>query len=1093
MKHTCFMLILFVFQSAATSYAQSTRIDLDVKQSTLKQLFKEIESKTDFTFFYNDEVIDLDRVVDVHARKETVENILNRVLTNCTFTIENKNILLIPKGEEVSSASPQQSTRSITGTITDELGDPVIGANVVEKGTTNGVVTDIDGNFTLTVAENATLQISYIGYMMQEVPVTGRTSFAITLSEDSQALDEVVVIGYGTARKSDLTGAVMRADLSVMQNSSTVNAFQGLKGVVPGLNVGVSTKAGDDPSTSIRGRNSISGTTSPLVVLDGIIYRGNISDINPSDIESIDVLKDASSAAIYGSQAANGVLLITTKNAQSMSKPVIEYNGTFAYQTLIKNLKPLDRDGFIQLLTDSHMNKSRTGSDLHINPDYEITADFMTKEDMDGYANGTNTNWLDLLSEDVPYTQNHNLSLRGRNELVSYFLSFGITDQKNVIVNDTYKRYNFRANIDANVFDWLKVGTQSFFTVSDLSGNNPNFRDVLHTSPLVTPYDENGDPVTLYWRGLVNPLLYLEMPDEEVRYNLSGNFFAEVKLPVKGLSYRINYSHNLTYYKHNLFNPYTNGLLGKAEKNNNFTQSWTLDNIVNYKNRFGKHEVDATFVYGIEKRQYDSTSAAANNFTDQTLGYNSLESGQSDLNVLSSDAWKETSLYMMGRLNYIFNSRYLATATIRYDGFSGFGADNKTGVFPSASLAWRLSEEDFFKDTFEDVIDNLKIRASYGTSGNRTAGRYATMASMSYGNGYVYGEGGSPELKQSINKMSNSELKWETTTSLNLGLDFSLLRGRLSGSYEYYNSKTKNLIYNINIPVMNGVNTTSIATNIGKIKNYGHEFTITGIPVMTKDWEWVSTFNFSLNRNRVVSILGLDTDGDGREDDLVSSKIFINHPYGVVYDYNIIGMWQLDDYNKGIIPQGSTYGTYKVEDINEDGKYSADADRKILGYTDPSYRFSWHNKVRYKNVELSAFINAVQGGSKYYYGTPMSSLGTNVGILTNYFKFDYWTPENTSAKYRQPYQWNQALGSNFHPYQQRSFIRLQELSIAYHLPKSLLKKTFINRAKVFISGTNLFTLTNWEGWDPEANQGLTQDLSGYPTMKNYTIGLNFEL
>jgi TonB-linked SusC/RagA family outer membrane protein len=1018
------------------------------------------------------------------------------ILKKTLFVLLTIAIASSPVWAEDRAPETAQTNRTVTGTVADEAGEPVIGASIVEKGTTNGTVTDMAGHFSLKAADNALLQISFIGYVTQEISVqtssvNGRP-LLITLIENVKALDEVVVIGYGVAKKSDLTGAVVRADLTVMQNSPKVNALSGLKGIVPGLNVGVTTAAGDVPSISIRGRNSISGSTSPLIVVDGIIYRGSMNDINPADIESVDILKDASSAAIYGSQASNGVMLITTRTAKNMSKPVIEYSGTFSYQTPIRNLEMRDRDGYIQLVTDANMSKSRIGADLHPNPDYDVSADFRTKETIDGYLAGTNTNWLDLMSVDVPYIQNHNLSLRGRNELASYYLSFGAVDQQNMIKNDAYKRYNLRANIDAKVTDWFKVGTQSFFVLGDWSGNNVSFYDVMQASPLTASHDADGKQITVYpGGGVVSPLAYFDMPNVDKQYKMIGNFYGEVQLPLKGLSYRINYSHNLSFVKINTFNPYSNGLLGQAKKTNTNSEGWTLDNILSYGNKFGLHEVNATLVYGVEEREEEYTNATANNFTDQTLGFNRLNVAQSDLNVLESGAWKETSLYMMGRLNYIFNSRYLATATVRRDGFSGFGARHKIGVFPSASLAWRLSEEDFLKEKAGNLIDNLKIRASYGVNGNRTS-RYATMASMSYGDGYVYGENGTPEMKQSINAMSNEDLRWETTAALNLGMDFSLLKGRLSGYYEYYNSRTTNLIYNVNIPNMNGSGSTSIATNIGKMRNYGHELSITGIPIQTKDLEWTSTFNFSLNRNKVVSVLGLDADGDGREDDLVSAGIFIGQPLNVVYNYNIIGMWQIDDYNQGIIPQGSTYGTYKVEDINEDGKYTAADDRKILGYTDPSYRFSWHNRLRYKDFELNAFINSVQGGSDYYYGNT-ATFGVNYGISYNFFKdFDYWTPENPNAKYRQPYAWNEALGSGFHPYQQRSFIRLQELSLAWYLPQSLLKKAAVSHAKLFVSGTNLLTITSWDGWDPEANQGLSYAIGGYPTMKNYTIGLSFE-
>ncbi len=1092
MRLTLFAILVSVVQIFATNaQAQQTRLSLNLKNTSIRSVFGQIENQTDFYFIYNAKAIDVEKEVSIDVENESIPEILDEIFegTNVSYKIDKRQIAI---STNLAGNAVQQDI-TISGRVTDSSGQPLPGVTVLIKGTTQGTVTDFDGNYTIgEVPDDVALVFSFVGMKSQEIAVAGKTSINVIMEEDAIGIEEVVAIGYGTMKKSDLTGAVQRADLTAMQNSPNVNAIQGIKGVVPGLNVGTSTTAGEAPDISIRGRNSISGTTSPLIVLDGIIYRGNLSDINPSDIESIDVLKDASSAAIYGSQAANGVLLITSKNAEVMSKPVIEYNGTFSHQALIKDLRPLDRDGYIQLVTDSYMHKSRSGDDLHPNPDYDITSDFMRIEDMQGYANGTNIDWLDLLSVDFPYIQNHNLSLRGKNELASYYLSFGLTDQKNVVKNDTYKRYSFRVNIDAKVTDWFKVGTQSFFTVSDMSGANVSFGSILRTSPLVTPYDAEGNLVIQHWGGETNPLLYFDMPDDDKRYNLTGNFYGEVNLPLKGLTYRANYSQNLVFSKHNVFDPYGNGLQGDAQKNNSFAQSWTFDNIVNYKNTFDIHQVDATFVYGVENRDYEWTNTTANNFNDKTLGYNSLESAQSDLNELSSGAWEETSLYMMGRLNYTYNSRYLATATIRHDGFSGFGAMHKTALFPSASLAWRLSEEDFFKDKLGHIVDNLKIRTSYGINGNRTAGRYATLASMSTGDGYVYGDGGSPELKQSVNNMANADLKWETTASLNFGMDFSLFNNRLSGTYEYYNSKTTDLIYDINIPYMNGVNSSSIASNIGELSNHGHEVGITGVPVKTSDWEWTSTFNFSLNRNRVVSITGLDNNGDGREDDLVSEKIFIDEPLGVVYDYNIIGMWQVDEYNQGILPQGSTYGTYKVEDINDDGIYSAEFDRKILGYTDPSYRFSWHNRVNYKNFELNVFINSVQGGSNYFYGSPMSSLGVNTGILFNFFDFDYWTPENTDAKYRQPYQWNQALGSNFHPYQQRSFIRLQEVSLAYYLPESLLEKMTFSRAKVFITGTNLFTLTNWEGWDPEANQGVSNSLSGYPTMKNFTVGLNFE-
>lgn len=993
---------------------------------------------------------------------------------------------------------------TINGIVKDSTGEGIIGANVLQKGTTNGTVTDLDGNFTLTVPDkNAVLVFSFLGYVSQEVIVGNQTTLNIILKEDTQNLDEVIVIGYGTAKKSDLTGAVTRADMSALEKSPNVNVLQGLKGVVPGLNIGIATKAGDSPTVSIRGRNSISGSTEPLVVLDGVIYRGNISDINPSDIESIDVLKDASSTAIYGSQAANGVLMITTKTAKNYSKPIFEYNGTFTLQGLINNdMKRLDREGFATQIADIMLENSRMGNDLsQRNPDFNPTDYFKDEAVIKGYNEGLNTDWWNLLTEDVPYIQNHNVSVRGKTEMNSYFISFGFTDQKNLVINDTYKRYNVRINLDSKITDWLKIGTSSYFNVSNFSGENTSFGNLFSIPACTTPYEDDGvtlktNPIT----GTINPLLKIHDPNKDIRYNLSGNVYADVTIPwIKGLSYRINYANNWTIYHYYAFDPYANTLLGQAEKKHTNQNEWTLDNILTYQNRFGKHSVNATFVYGVEKRTYEATDAIANTFNDKTLGYNNMGMGQADLNTISSNAWKETSLYNMLRLVYTFNDRYIFTGTIRRDGFSGFSEGNKFGYFPSIAGAWRLSEENFIKNNLK-WIDNLKLRLSYGTSGNRTSGRYATMAQMQNTNnfetsstGYVFGDGGTAGLMQLMKTLPNPDLKWETTKSVNIGLDFSVLNGRLFGNYEYYVSNTTDLLYDIEIPNINGMVTNSVPTNIGKLQNMGHEFSITGIPVTNKDFEWSITANFSLNRNKVKTILGIDANGDGKEDDLIASNIFINQPLNTIYDYNIIGMWQMEDYLNGIIPNGFTYGTYKIEDINQDGSYTAEKDRKIIGCEDPLYRFSIQNNFRYKDFELNIFINSVQGGKNHYLGQPLADLSIPDHLKSNSFmKFDYWTPENPNAKYRQLGFYTASLGEGFSPYVSRSFIRLQELSLAYNVPQRFLKKIHVNRAKVFVSASNLFTITNWDGWDPEAGQGVTYDLDGYPTMKSYTLGLNFE-
>ena len=515
----------------------------------------------------------------------------------------------------------------------------------------------------------------------------------------------------------------------------------------------------------------------------------------------------------------------------------------------------------------------------------------------------------------------------------------------------------------------------------------------------------------------------------------------------------------------------------------------SVDNILSYKNTFGKHAINATFVYGIEKRQYEMTKAGATNFSNDILGFNKLDAGQADLQTATSGAWEESSLYTMLRAIYTYNDKYILTGTVRRDGFSGFGKNHKFGVFPSAALAWRISEEDFFKNNI-NWMENLKLRLSYGQNGNRTVGRYQTLAQMGAQTGYLFGDGSSAEQMQWIKSLANADLKWETTNTFNIGFDFGALNGRIFGNIEYYLSQTNNLLYDIDIPRINGLD--KISSNIGKMRNRGFEMSVTGVPIETKDFSWDITFNFSRNRNKVVSILGIDADGDGKEDDLVTNKIFINHPYGVCYDYNIIGMWQIADKQAGLIPDGFEYGTYKVQDVNNDGKYTADQDRIILGYTDPAYRFSIQNSFRYKNWELKFLINSIQGGKNYYYGQPGSSLPNPDNIYqNNLFNFDYWTPENPNARYRQLGYYTQALGGyGFSPYVQRSFVRLQDVTISYNVPSAFLNKFKVNRLKLYVTGKNLLTFTDWDGWDPETGTGLVSNQ--YPVMRSYSVGLNLE-
>lgn len=1081
----------------AAGFAQN--ISISGKNISVEEVFEKLQKQSGYIFWYESKLLDPLPKIDVVIRDLPLEDALQVVLQGqpLTYKIVDRSVIIRrkPAGrDDRRDASDEMQQREISGTVRDESGMTLPGVSVLVKDTQNGTVTDESGNYTLPVSGNdLTLVFSNIGYLTQEVSIGNRSEIDVTLAVDLQELEEVVVVGYGTARKKDLTGSVVRADIEAFSESPNVSIVQSLQGAVPGLNVGAVTNAGDDPDMMIRGRSSISGSNTPLIVLDGIIYRGNLVDINPNDIASIDILKDASAAAIYGSQASNGVIIITSKTGENYQKPTIEYNVTYSLQSISnKDMLPVDGAGFIQKLGDRFLSESRTGEDLLTpNPDWDPTSKFFGPEILAGYQNGVETDWWDLLTNQNPYIQDHNISLNGRSDRNSYFFSLGYTDQNNVVINDTYERYSFRVNLDSRITDWMSVGVQSFLSLNNYSGVSPSLGNVVGLPPQVPYLDENGEYILQPYRGILNPFLQMDQEDLDKRNNLFGNLYADIDIPfIKGLNYRLNFSQNSITSRRFNFNSYAQNFTGEGYKTNSSQYLMTLDNILSYQRTFGDHAVNGTLVYGIEKRNYESTEARSRMYSNPALGYDKLDAGQSGLQTVTSSGWEESSLYAMLRLGYTYRDKYIFTGTVRRDGFSGFGPDNKFGTFPSAAFAWRLSEEPFIKEQ-SGLVNDLKLRVSYGLNGNRTVGRYETLAKMesSVGNGYLFGDGVDAETGQRISSLAIEGLKWESTSSFNTGLDFSLLNNRLFGSLELYWASTYDLLYDIDIPALNGFTTTPM--NIGKLGNSGQELNLTGAAIRKENFSWDVTLNFSRNRNKVISILGIDADGNGREDDLVSSKIFIDHPYGVAYDYNIIGMWQVEDYRAGTIPQGFTYGTYKVEDINGDGSYSADADRKILGYTDPSYRFSIMNTFRYKAWEFRFFVNSIQGGKKYYYGQPGSNLANPDNIYgSNLFDFDYWTPENPDARYRQLGYYTVALGETFSPYIQRSFVRLQDVTLSYNLPQSLLGKIKVNQVKLFLNGKNLLTLSDWDGWDPETGTGL--NAGAYPLLRSYSIGLNVQ-
>tara|TARA_R110002049_G_scaffold3795_3_gene27541 strand:+ start:75120 stop:78479 length:3360 start_codon:yes stop_codon:yes gene_type:complete len=1091
------LLICIGITNAYANKANAQNIDINLKDASIITFFKEIEEKSNFVIIYKDDVIKDAKKVTILAHNTPLENILDNVLPtlDLEYSIINRQIIInkvIPTNNTDTNIVKISLQYSLSGTITDSKGVPLPGASIIEKGTSNGVQSDFDGNFSLDVGnENAILVISYIGFITKEIPVNGQNTINVKLLEDIAGLDEVVVIGYGTQRKKDLTGAVTRVDMEDYTDLANVTVAQSLQGSVAGLNVGQVAQAGGQPGISIRGRTSISGEQSPLIILDDVIYRGNLIDINPNDIKSIDILKDNSAAAVYGSQAANGVVIISTlsKSRKRTEKPVINYSVKYSAQSPIKELKPGNAAYFIERISDNEWRESRTAASGYIepNPDWNVTSLFKTNEQVDNYLAGVDTDWYGLLTNNQMFVNDHNLSVANQTENGNYFISLGYTDQQGYMINEGYERLNARINVDTDITDWLTVGVQSFVSSSDYSGQSPSLES-RYTMPFEVAY-KDGELNPFIENAFVSPLVFADSENKDIRQNLFGNIYAKIEFPfLKGLSYKINVANNQVTNRFYAFEPFAENFQGRGEKYHSINNDLSSNHNLTFKRRFDNHNLELTLVYGTEERKQDFTRAIASIFVNDVLGYNKLDFGSSELQQAQSGAFSETSLFTMGRLFYGFKDRYLLTATLRRDGFSGLSEGNKFQTFPSASIGWVVSEEPFYKNE-SSFMDYLKLRLSYGSSGNRTVGRYQTLARTNGGFNYVDANGSSI-YTQSINSLASPKLTWETTTGINVGIDFGLLDSKITGSLNYYNNNTEDLFYIVDIPAIGRYD--KFPDNLGKIHNSGFEATISSTNIQTDDFSWTSNFSFSRNRDELKELLGADNDGDGIEDDLISEGLFIGEPLNSIYDYELTGeKYQLGD----DVPSGFDVGNNIIVNQNpDDGDEITQADdRIILGYEDPSYRFGINNQFRYKNFTLSAFINSVQGGKNYYMReNNLHELQYGDQYNTSYpLGYDnYWLPENPDAKYQKKSNGQQGSlrGKIF---QQRSFVRLQDVTLGYTFPREILNRIKVSSLRLFISGKNLATWTKWEGWDPETGQGINR--VGRPVLKSYTLGLNIEL
>lgn len=994
----------------------------------------------------------------------------------------------------------QQGRKTVKGIVVDDAGIPIIGANIMVRGTTNGTITDMDGNFSLTVEENAVLEVSYIGYVNYELRVGSQDTYSIVLKEDSQSLDEVVVIGYGTTKRKDFTGSVssVKMENSPIALASNSNALEALKGSVTGLDIGATNSAGGQPSMQIRGQNSISGSNDPLVVVDGVIFLGNLNDISPNDIASYDVLKDATSAAAYGSRSANGVIMITTKKGKS-GKPVINFNASGSMQSW--HLKP-------QLMNGKQWVDAVAAANGYT--DYS----FLTSQEILNMDANKDVNWLDEISR-TGWLQDYQASVSGAGEKMNYYMSASYTGNSGVIKGDDFNRTSVLAKINAHITDWLQIGLDASYTRSDYSGVGASIWTASILSPYGMKYRPNGELEATPdgSKGHWNPLWGVddESKHENIDYrdNLRANAFVLVKCPwIKGLDYRLNFAGNLNYRKTGDFihesnfvpngaydddSRYSvatqNSYLSSAYGNiiNERTNSYVMDHILSYNQLFGKHNISLTAVATRDLKKFESQELKGNDFAacgNTVLGLNGLHYATTQKFLLKN--WKLTNVGYFARASYSYNDTYYVTGSYRRDGASVFGAKNKWGNFGAVGLAWRITNEPFMKKLAS--LDDMKLKLSWGKNGNQGLDQYSTLSQVANGQTggiyYPFGNTGKPSYGINQTTIGNAELGWETTDAWNMGFESSWLKNRLFIDVDVYFSKTYDQIFSRTIPIMTGFKT--MFSSMGEVKNRGVEATVRSVNVQNKDFTWSTSVTFWLNRNKLIHLYGEDLNNDGKEDDDIGNSLFIGESIHSLYGYEQDGIVQTSD-TEYMAANGVPAGNPKYVDQNGDGIINTD-DRVILGCTDPNYKINMGNTLKYKNFELYFMLAGVFGGNGYFQKQNTNAYitcGDRGQFASNGLYIPYWTEENPSNKY--PAATFTGDGY-FAGLQSRTYVRLQDVTLSYTFDQNKLKKYNINNLKVFLTGKNLATITGWEGGDPEI--GSTVFSGDYPVMTSISLGLN---
>lgn len=1092
MRISTFLLMVCVFCSyAGNAHSQNAKVSIRMNNVKLDKILNEIENQTDYLFIYNNQV-DINKITSVKVKNEAVAQVLDRILSGTGINYELEGTHIILTTEAIKDLHAQQQAKTVTGTVTDVSGEPIIGANIRIKGTTTGTITDIDGNFSIEAEPQSVIEVSYIGYLTQETVINNQKSIRFLLKEDTKTLDEVVVIGYGVQKKADLTGSVANINTEKLNTQSNANIGQALQGKIAGVDIVSQGGApGSGTRIMVRGIGTLNNA-SPLYIVDGM-YMNSIDHINPNDIASIDVLKDASSAAIYGSRAANGVIIVTTKEGSNTEgKPIIDLSVNLGISTASKFLDMLDAKGWAEVTTIARQAIGK--------PALDMATDLANKPDND---------WQDIMFRPA-LMQNYNLSVKGGGKYSTYYTGLGYFNQDGIVKGTNYQRYNIQSKNDykRGIFS---AGTNLIISFSHDKPLHQELRGgmigtILQSVPTLEKYDdtrEGGYGGT--YGDVVNIPHPLAIIDDNImdRYNenvkIFANLYAQIEL-FKGLKYKLNLTPDFSFERYkNYLNKYDFGLatnsITQLTERQRRRRNILVENLLTFDRTFGEHKISALAGYTYQDSRFRHIQAYGEGLPQGLEEIDAATTNRSN----EGNSWRSVLTSILGRVFYSYQNKYLFTATIRRDGSSKFGKNNRYGYFPSFSLGWNVAEEKFMENVH--WLDQLKLRGGYGVLGNQEIDNYQYSSTITTGINYPDGNGGL--LQGAFPKnFANPDIKWEETAmTTNVGIDFMAFNNRLSLTADYYVKNTKDILLTVPIPISSGGANDPIR-NAGKIRNNGFEFNLGWMDQPNPDISYGINLIGSFNKNKVIA-MGSESGsikGGSTNQNITTSETKAGYPIGGYWLISTAGYFnsqeEVDAYAKDgkKIQPAAEPGDIKFVDANNDGVINDD-DRVFQGSPFPDFTFALNGNMRYKNFDLSIGLQGVLG-NKIYNATRQTLEDVTKGSNFLASCLDYWTPENKNASHPRltwddPNRNTRAESDRY--LENGSYLRLRSVQLGYTFPQTWFKGA-IQHARVYINAENLFTITSYSGYSPDVNADNANyrgfDNFIYPTNRTFMLGLN---